>query len=121
DVLATAEGPGDVTGTCAKQKVPPDKPLLIIKWPDRCGAQIGDVVTFYLRYTNQGGQPITDILVTDSLAARFEYVPGSAKSDRDAVFTTQPNESGSVVLRWEVAGALLPGQSGTVSFQVRIR
>ncbi len=79
------------------------------------------MVTFYLKYTNQGGLPITDIAVSDSLAGRFEYVPGSAHADRDAVFTTQPNEAGSLIVRWEVAGALPPGQSGTVSFQVRIR
>jgi uncharacterized repeat protein (TIGR01451 family) len=120
-VVSAQEGAFHVTGTCAKPVPPPDKPLVIIKWPDRCGGQIGDLVTFFLRYSNHGGQPITDIIVSDSLSGRFEYVPGSARSDRDAVFTTQPNEAGSVALRWEVAGPLLPGTSGTVSFQVRIR
>jgi uncharacterized repeat protein (TIGR01451 family) len=121
EVVATLEGPGKVTGICVKPAAAPDRPLCIIKWPDRCAAQIGDILTFYLRYTNQGGQPITDIAVSDSLSGRFEYVPGSARSDRDAVFTTQPNEAGSVIVRWEVAGVLPPGQSGIVSFQVRIR
>jgi uncharacterized repeat protein (TIGR01451 family) len=121
EVVATAEVTAIVTGSCPKPPPPPEKPLLIIKWPDRCGAEVGDIVTFYLKYSNHGGQPITDIAVSDSLAARFEYVPGSAKSDRDAVFTMQPNEAGSIIVRWEVAGALPPGQSGMVSFQVRIR
>jgi uncharacterized repeat protein (TIGR01451 family) len=121
-IFSTLEGPGTVTGLCLKPvPTPCERPLHIIKWPDRCGALIGDVVTFYLKYTNQGGLPITDIAVSDSLAGRFEYVPGSTRSDRDAVFTTQPNEAGSLIVRWEVAGALPPGQSGTVSFQVRIR
>ena len=97
------------------------KPLLLIKWPDRCATQIGDIVTFFLKYTNQGGQPITDVVVSDSLTARLEYVPGSARSDRDSVFTTQPNEAGSLILRWEINGALPPGQNGVVSFQARIR
>jgi uncharacterized repeat protein (TIGR01451 family) len=121
EVVATLESPGGVTGVCPKVVHTVERPLCIIKWPDRNAAQIGDVLTFYLRYTNQGGLPITDVVVSDSLSARFEYVPGSARSDRDAVFTTQPNEAGSVIVRWEVAGALPPGQSGTVSFQVRIR
>ena len=37
--------------------------------------------------------------------------PGSAKSDRETVFTMRDNEAGSVILRWEVAGRLLPGVS----------
>jgi hypothetical protein len=33
----------------------------------------------------------------------------------------QQNEAGSVVLRWEVSGRLMPGQNGVVSFQARVR
>jgi uncharacterized repeat protein (TIGR01451 family) len=79
------------------------------------------VVTFMLKYSNHGGKPITDVAVTDSLTTRLEYVPGSSQSDRPAVFTTQPNEAGSSLLRWEITGRLLPGQSGVVRFQARIR
>jgi uncharacterized repeat protein (TIGR01451 family) len=100
---------------------PPDRPLVLCKWADKQQAHIGDVVTFSLRYTNLGCQPMTDVAVVDSLTGRLEFVLGSDKSDRAAIFTTQPNEAGSVVLRWEINGRLLPGQSGVVSFQVRIR
>ncbi len=82
---------------------------------------IGDVVTFTLRYTNRGGQPISDVVVTDSLAPRFGYIRGSAKSDRAAIFTMQPNEAGSTILRWQFNGVLQPHESGTISFQVRVR
>jgi uncharacterized repeat protein (TIGR01451 family) len=82
---------------------------------------VGDVITFYLKYSNTGGQPITDVAVSDSLVGRLEYVPGSARADRTAVFTVQENEAGSRILRWEIAGRLLPGQSGVVSFQARVR
>ena len=95
--------------------------MLIIKWPDRYGALVGDVVTFTLKYTNSGGRPITNIVVSDSLTTRFEYVPGTAKTDRAAIFTTQPNEAGSQVLRWEIPGSLQPRESGIVTFQVRVR
>ncbi len=99
-----------------------DLPLLIIKWPDRMGAVIGDVLTFYLKYTNQNKQhPINDVVVVDNLAPRFEYVPGTAKTDRDATFTFQPNQAGSSLLRWEFTSPLLAGESGLISFQVRIR
>jgi uncharacterized repeat protein (TIGR01451 family) len=121
-VVSTLRETASVTGTCVPAPAEPlDRPLKLIKWPDKCDAQVGDVVTIFLKYTNQGGRPITDIAVSDSLTARLEYVAGSARSDRDAVFTTQPNEAGSLVLRWEVNGTLPPGESGVVSFQVRVR
>ncbi len=43
------------------------------------------------------------------------------RSDRDAVFTLQQNEAGSVIVRWEITGTLQPGKSGVVTFQARIR
>ena len=78
-------------------------------------------MTFTLRYRNNSGQPIDDLAVTDSLTGRLEYVPGSAKADRNSVFTMQTNEAGSLILRWEVSGRLMPGESGKVTFQARIR
>jgi uncharacterized repeat protein (TIGR01451 family) len=111
----------DLTVCCNEIPCPPDKPLVLIKCADRSSAQVGDVVTFVLKYSNHGGQPIADVAVTDSLTTRLEYVPGSAQSDRPAVFTTQQNEAGSVVLRWEITGRLMPGSSGVVRFQVRVR
>jgi uncharacterized repeat protein (TIGR01451 family) len=122
EITTQLEQTKDVTGKCAKlTPEPPDRPLCLIKWPDKCATLEGDIVTFFLKYTNQGGQVMTDIVVTDSLASRFEYVPGSSRADRSVTFTTQENEAGSLVLRWQVNGPLLPGQSGVVSFQVRVR
>ncbi len=100
---------------------PPDGPLLIIKWPDRFGALVGDTITFTLKFTNSGGQPINNVVVSDSLTNRFEYIPGSAKTNREAIFTTQPNDAGSLVLRWEITGTLQPHETGLATFQVRVR
>lgn len=123
DVVVTLRGLKNITGTTLgpEEAEPADGPLLLVKWPDRYAALIGDIITFYLRYTNKGGRPIRNIVVSDSLGPRFEYVPGSARSDRDGVFTTESNEGGSLILRWEIGDELQPGQSGTVSFQARIR
>jgi uncharacterized repeat protein (TIGR01451 family) len=111
----------DLTLCCNEAPHLPEQPLHLCKWASAQSAQVGDVITFYLKYSNHGGQPITDIAVSDSLTARLEYVPGTARADRDAVFTTQQNEAGSVILRWEIGGRLLPGQHGVVSFQARVR
>jgi uncharacterized repeat protein (TIGR01451 family) len=94
---------------------------VLVKCADKQAAQIGDIITFSLRYSNVGGKAITDVAVSDSLSARLEYVEGSAETDRDAVFTVQRNEAGSVVLRWEISGKLLPGESGRLRFKVKVR
>ncbi len=122
-VVSSLQEVRDITGICHEAPVPPPpaKPLVLLKWADRQSAKVGDVVTFFLRYSNQGGKPITDVALSDSLTPRLEYVPGSAKADRDAVFTLQENEAGSVILRWEISGTLLPGNRGVVSFQARVR
>jgi len=121
-VTASVRGTGTVQATKAPPAVElPDKPLKIIKFPDKCGGLIGDLITFTIRFTNVGGRPIGDVLVSDSLTTRFEYVAGSSKSDRPATFTIQPNDAGSTVLRWEFPGTLQPGETGSVTFQVKIR
>jgi uncharacterized repeat protein (TIGR01451 family) len=121
EIVGTVLQTRDFTCLCHGEPKIPEKPLVLCKWADAQSAKIGDVVTFYLKYGNLGGQPINDVAVSDSLTGRLEYIPGSARSDRNAVFTLQPNEAGSLILRWEVSGSLLPGQSGVVSFQARIR
>lgn len=122
-VTGSLQGTAGIDGRSALRDPPQaaDGPLQIIKWPDRLGGLVGDVLTFTLKATNTGGQPISNIAVTDSLTNRLEYLAGSAKADRDAVFTTQPNDAGSLVLRWEFSGALLPRESAVVTFKVRIR
>jgi uncharacterized repeat protein (TIGR01451 family) len=119
--LITAQETSTVAGACKPAPCEPELPLKIIKWPDVCTAQIGEVVTFHLKYINAGGVPINEVEVSDSLSPRLEYIPGSAKSDRNMTFTTQPNEAGSLILRWQLNGPLPPRQFGVVSFQARIR
>ncbi len=111
----------DFTVCCNEAPRVPEKPLALFKCADRPAASVGDVVTFTLRYSNLGGRPLADVAVSDSLTGRLEYVPGSARSDRDAVFTTQDNEAGSSLLRWEITGKLMPGESGMVRFQAWVR
>jgi uncharacterized repeat protein (TIGR01451 family) len=130
-VVGVATGIGQVIGRLETREascicVPeppkiPEQPLHLCKWVSTHSAQIGDVVTFYIRYSNLGGRPIRDIAVSDSLTARLEYLPGTAKSDREAVFVTQENEAGSLILRWEIRDPLPPNQRGVVSFQARIK
>jgi uncharacterized repeat protein (TIGR01451 family) len=119
-VRATAET-AELMCVCHEAPHELDKPLYLCKWCDRGAAVPGEVVEFTLHYTNRGGKPITDVAVSDSLTTRLEYVPGSEQSDRNAVFTVQENEAGSLVLHWEIGGRLLPGESGVVRFKAKVR
>jgi len=97
-------------------------PLTVTKVVDPPGAkQSGDIVTITIKYANTGGKAASDIVVSDSLSGRLEYVPGSGQSDRAANFTATENEVGSVVLRWELPGTILPGQAGTIKFKAKVR
>lgn len=81
----------------------------------------GDVVTFTIQYRNGTRAAATDLMLSDSLSGRLEYVPGSAKSDRPANVTTVANEVGSVVVRFEIPGPVPAGQGGVVKFQAKVR
>lgn len=123
ELYANIYGPRGVTSTCKtpEEVEVPEAPLLLIKWPDRYGATLGDVITFTLKYTNRGARPMRKVVLSDSLVSRYEFIPGSSKTDRPATFTTQPNEAGSLILRWEINEDLPPGESGIIQFQVKIR
>jgi hypothetical protein len=97
------------------------EPISLFKWADPKEAQVGDVVTIYLKYKNHTKQFVDKLAISDSLTARLEYIPGSAKSDREAALLVQPNEVGSLILRWELTGRLPPGEGGVVAFKARIR
>ena len=55
------------------------------------------------------------------LAMKARGYSRCAQADRDAVFTTEANEAGSVILRWEIGGRLLPGEGGVLRFQAKVR
>ncbi len=97
-------------------------PLLVTKTVDPPGPkEPGEIVTITIKYSNTGAKAVSDLVVSDSLSARLEYIPGSAQTDRPANFTASENEVGSVVVRWELPGILLPGQTGTVKFKAKVR
>lgn len=97
-------------------------PLTVTKVVDPPGPkQSGDIVTIVIRYANTGTKAATDIVVSDSLSGRLEYIPGSAQTDRPSNFSSSENEAGSVIVRWDLPGTLLPGQAGVIKFKAKIR
>src|SRR5262249_42769853 len=57
-------------------------PLTVTKIVDPPGPkQSGDIVTITIRYANTSPKAISDIVVSDSLSGRLEYIAGSAQTD----------------------------------------
>ena len=95
--------------------------LCLIKVASTGTAKPGDTVDFTLRFDNIGEQILGNIVLLDNLTTRLEYVEGSAQASKEARFATEPNEGGSVRLRWEITEPLQPGDGGIVRFQCRVR
>ncbi len=101
--------------------VPNHPRLQICKVASTDNAKPGETVDFTIRFDNVGDQKMGNVTIVDNLTTRLEYVPGSAKTSLKAGFSVQSNEVGSLVLRWEIADPLKPGDGGVVRFQCKVR
>jgi uncharacterized repeat protein (TIGR01451 family) len=101
---------------------PPGRPRLrVVKVASTQMAEPGDTIDFTIRFDNVGNQVIGNVTLLDSLSGRLEYVPESAQASVKANFSTQRNEAGSLVLRWEVTDPVAVGRGGVVRFTCRVR
>lgn len=93
----------------------------LVKVASKQEALPGETVDFTLRFDNVGGQVIGNIVLVDHLHQRLELVPDSVQSSIPTTFTTEEDEFGSLVLRWEINDPLPAGKGGIVRFQCRMR
>lgn len=99
----------------------PNGRLRICKVADRGDALPGEIVTFMLRVDNVGDSPLSDIVLTDSLSARLQYVPDSQKNTVDAEFSTSVNDDNSLRMTWKFPNELKVGEGTTIEFQCKVR
>ena len=122
-VLAKFEGiqlAGSVVGTDEATNSP--SRLILTKEIDPQGPfQSGDIVTITLKYRNSSRQPITDLVISDSLSPRLELVEGSPMADRVSNVTYSEAEGGQTTIRFDIPGPIPPGGTGTAVFKVKIR
>ncbi|MCG2806909.1 MAG: DUF11 domain-containing protein, partial [Coriobacteriia bacterium] len=92
---------------------PPD--MAIVKSVDKATADPGDLVTYTLTYTNTEDP----LVAPNSVATDFTIV-----DDFDGRYSTVVNAGGGTQsgteLTWAVAGPVAPGESGTISYTMRI-
>lgn len=109
--------------------------LRLCKVADKADALPGDVVTFMLRIDNVGDSALHDVVISDSLATRLEYVPesqtvmldadprgeGEEPAEIDAEFRSDANDGQSLQLTWKLPVPLAVGQGATIQFRCRVR
>lgn len=100
-----------------------DRPgtLRIVKAANKHEAEIGDVITFTIRYDNLGANPVSSVRIIDNLTPRLEYVDDSATCDVAGRLVVQDNGEGSLVLIWELDEPVPAKSGGVVTFQARVR
>ncbi len=99
----------------------PDGRLRICKGADVADGVSGDTVTFVLRIDNVGDSPLRDVVVTDNLTTRLEYLADSQTSSREAEFSFAANEGQSLRLTWKIPGELKVGEGATIQFKCKVR
>ncbi len=100
----------------------PKKPhLRLIKLASCGAAKPGEEIEFTLRFDNVGSQVMGNVTIMDNLTTRLEYVEDSAKSSVEADFSAEPNDGGSVVLRWEITEPIEAGKGGILQFKCKVR
>lgn len=95
----------------------PPGDLRVVKLADQPSAQPGDVLTFRIRFYNDGGRELKSVRILDHLSPRLEYVEGSAVSELDGKLTAEADEYGGQILQFVLDKPLEGGQSGEISFQ----
>jgi uncharacterized repeat protein (TIGR01451 family) len=106
--------------------------FVVYELPDKCAMRIfkaashtiansGDIVSFSIRFDNAGVKPLGNAVIIDSLSPRLSYIEGSQQCSVGVRFSAEPNQVGSMVLRWEIEEPIEPSDGGVISFDCRVR
>jgi uncharacterized repeat protein (TIGR01451 family) len=99
--------------------------LELVKTVSLATAKPGDVLTYTITYRNLGAQPLSAILIRDATPAYTVFVSANCGALGGGLggcgVTTQPANGATGNVTWSLAGSLLPGASGSVTFQVRVQ
>lgn len=124
-VVAASQFDGAVTDTVVDLVDVQDVGVLVTlsKQVDLPVATTGDVLTYTITYSVTGITPATNLVITDPIPVGATYVAGSLRWN-GAPLTDGAGDAGTFDIAGNRVlfqlGDVAPGQTGTVSFQVRI-
>jgi uncharacterized repeat protein (TIGR01451 family) len=98
--------------------------IALDKSSDRPLAAVGDVVIYTIAYTASGAGSATEFEITDAIPVGASYVPGTLRVNGSSATDPDGDDAGffdvpgnRVIFR---IGTVVAGQSGIVTFQVRV-
>jgi uncharacterized repeat protein (TIGR01451 family) len=102
--------------------------ITLVKTVDRADALPGETLSYSVSYTSSGSVEAHQVVVLDEIPAPTTYLAGSAAGpgadidfSHDGGTTFDASEAEPVThIRWRLQAPLSPGDSGVVSFRVRI-
>jgi fimbrial isopeptide formation D2 family protein/uncharacterized repeat protein (TIGR01451 family) len=97
--------------------------LTLLKAVDKTIASPGEVLTYTITYTNAGAEVLTDLFIDDRTPAYTRFVSAAFTTTPSGLVDgsiTAPAPNATGTLRWTFTGALAPGSTGTVTFQVQV-
>ena len=97
--------------------------LLLSKTVDKSTAKSGEILLYTVTYRNTGADALTNLVVRDATPAYTRFVAaadGTRPAGLTGVTIANPGANNKGAVSWTFAGSLNPGQSGTVTFQVRV-
>ncbi|HEY0684212.1 MAG TPA: hypothetical protein VGD45_17900 [Steroidobacter sp.] len=99
--------------------------LHLTKTVDRASALPGEALLYTITYTNHSSGPLTTIKIHDSTPAYTVFNAATcgtlAAGLTNCTTTTAPTAGATGNIEWTLTGDLLPGATGTVTFQVTIQ
>ena len=94
------------------------------KSADRPSATIGDVLTYTIAYNASGPNTANNFQITDPIPTGTSYVPGSMRWNGTSLTDAGGDDAGFYDAAGDrvlfIIGAITGGDSGTVTFQVRV-
>lgn len=98
--------------------------LVLTKAVDKATARSNDVLVYTITYRNTGAEALTNLVINDATPAYTTFLSaanGTLATGLTAPTIAAPGVAAKGAVKWSFGGSLNPGQSGTVTFSVRVQ